>query len=196
MQVCTNLKHLYSSLQEHITLRRKSSPKQSQRPLQISQPFNFKKEPCTLPGLTESEIFALREKAAASRIAILPDYCPPSPSSHSRCSSPGSARSLVINTSTDEDFFATAPPIPARSARRAASMMVFRGDGGVGAGWSTTSLPAAGTAAGSSGCSTPVDLDELFHVGPVAAVSEVMAPVARGRGRAGWRSASGSPTRG
>jgi hypothetical protein len=78
-------------------------------------------------------------------------------------------------------------------------MMVVRGDGGgVGAGWSTTSLPAAGAGAGagSSGCSTPVDLDELFHVGPVAAVPEVMAPVVRGRGRAGWRSASGSPTRG
>ena len=75
-------------------------------------------------------------------------------------------------------------------------MMVVRGgNGGVGAGWSTTSLPAAGVGAGSSGCSTPVDLDELFHVGPVAAVPEVMAPVVRGRGRAGWRSASGSPTR-
>lgn len=74
-------------------------------------------------------------------------------------------------------------------------MMVVRGDGsGVGAGWSTSSLPVVG---GGSGCSTPVDLDELFHVtvGPVSAVPEVM--VVRGRGRAGWRSASGgSPTRG
>lgn len=69
-------------------------------------------------------------------------------------------------------------------------MMVVRD--GVGAGWSTTSLPVAG----GSGCSTPVDLDELFHVGPpVGVVPE--AVVVRGRGRAGWMSAGGgSPTRG
>ncbi|KAK1831834.1 hypothetical protein QBC39DRAFT_382005 [Podospora conica] len=187
MQFSTNLKTLYS----RVTLRssRKSS-KTPQRTLQISQPFNFKKEPCVLPGLTESEIFALREKAAASRIAILPEYTaspsPSSPVSRSRCSSPGSARSVVLDSRDTQDFFAPAPPIPVRSARRAASMMVVRTtDFGVAAGGSTTSLP--------TGCSTPVDLDELFHVGPVVGV---VPEVTRGRGRAGWRSATGgSPTR-
>lgn len=37
MQVCTNLKSFYTSLQSHITLRRKSS-KTPQRPLQIVSP--------------------------------------------------------------------------------------------------------------------------------------------------------------
>lgn len=39
MQVCTNLKSFYTSLQSHITLRRKSS-KTPQRPLQIVSPHH------------------------------------------------------------------------------------------------------------------------------------------------------------
>ncbi|GAB1318638.1 hypothetical protein MFIFM68171_08848 [Madurella fahalii] len=67
MSVCAEVKRLYASLQEMIGLRRRKGVK---HPLQISEPFNFKKETTTLPGFTEDEIAVLREKAAASRLGI------------------------------------------------------------------------------------------------------------------------------
>ncbi|KXX72880.1 hypothetical protein MMYC01_210386 [Madurella mycetomatis] len=67
MSVCSEVKRLYASLQEMVGLRRRKGVKHS---LQISEPFNFKKEITILPGFTEDEIAVLREKAAASRLAI------------------------------------------------------------------------------------------------------------------------------
>ncbi|KAK4035042.1 hypothetical protein C8A01DRAFT_48707 [Parachaetomium inaequale] len=64
MTVYSEVKRLYSSLQEMVGLRRRK------RQLQISESFNFKKETTILPGLTEDEISVLREKAAASRLGI------------------------------------------------------------------------------------------------------------------------------
>ncbi|KAK3353238.1 hypothetical protein B0T25DRAFT_206384 [Lasiosphaeria hispida] len=67
MQIYSNVKRLCSSLQDMVTFRRR---KDAKRQFQISEPFNFKKEPTTLPGLNEDEISVLREKAAASRLGI------------------------------------------------------------------------------------------------------------------------------
>ncbi|KAH6856927.1 hypothetical protein B0I37DRAFT_426548 [Chaetomium sp. MPI-CAGE-AT-0009] len=64
MTVYSEVKRLYSSLQQMVGLRRRK------RQLQISEPFDFKREATIIPGLTEDEISVLREKAAASRLGI------------------------------------------------------------------------------------------------------------------------------
>ncbi|KAL1839924.1 hypothetical protein VTJ49DRAFT_1012 [Mycothermus thermophilus] len=63
----SEVKRLYTSLQDLVGLRRKK------RSVVISEPFNFRREPTVLPGLTEDELVVLsilREKAAASRLGI------------------------------------------------------------------------------------------------------------------------------
>ncbi|KAK3292117.1 uncharacterized protein B0H64DRAFT_466641 [Chaetomium fimeti] len=65
MTVYSEVKRLYSSLQEMVGLRRRK------RQLQIVlRTFDFKREATIIPGLTEDEISVLREKAAASRLGI------------------------------------------------------------------------------------------------------------------------------
>ncbi|SPQ23886.1 9c2fd302-a5fe-4045-996b-7cd1385ffa46 [Thermothielavioides terrestris] len=49
MNVYSEVKRFYTSLQEMVGLRRRK------RQLQISEPFDFKKETVVLPGLTEDE---------------------------------------------------------------------------------------------------------------------------------------------
>ncbi|KAL2169217.1 hypothetical protein VTG60DRAFT_6381 [Thermothelomyces hinnuleus] len=62
--IYSEIKRVYSSLQKAVGLHRRK------RQLQISEPFNFRKEAVTLPGLSEEKISALREKAAVSRLGI------------------------------------------------------------------------------------------------------------------------------
>ncbi|KAL6862660.1 hypothetical protein ACO1O0_002897 [Amphichorda felina] len=66
-QVKNNVRMLYSRVQTIIRQRRR---KQLKPALEISAPFDMKREPVSLPGITEDEISLLREKAAASRIGI------------------------------------------------------------------------------------------------------------------------------
>ncbi|KAK0715589.1 hypothetical protein B0H67DRAFT_645320 [Lasiosphaeris hirsuta] len=114
MQVYSNVKRICSSLQDLITFRQR---KDAKRQFQISEPFNFKKEPTTLPGLSEDEISVLREKAAASRLGIA-DPTSLSPPSH------------VRSRSISPAYYAhprAPPPIPIRTAsRRAAGPRVSR----------------------------------------------------------------------
>ncbi|KAG5928796.1 hypothetical protein E4U42_007981 [Claviceps africana] len=49
--------------------------------VEISAPFGLKREPVNLPGVSQEEIFILREKAAASQIRIL-ELRPESPSGY------------------------------------------------------------------------------------------------------------------
>ncbi|KAK0718008.1 hypothetical protein B0T26DRAFT_751993 [Lasiosphaeria miniovina] len=67
MHVCSNFKRFCSSLQDLVSFRRR---KDLRRQLQISEPFNFRKEDTVIPGLTENEITVMREKAAASCLGI------------------------------------------------------------------------------------------------------------------------------
>ncbi|AEO67184.1 uncharacterized protein THITE_2116017 [Thermothielavioides terrestris NRRL 8126] len=98
MNVYSEVKRFYTSLQEMVGLRRRK------RQLQISEPFDFKKETVILPGLTDGEISVLREKAAASRLgiaAIDADHLPPTTTT--------AATTTTITTST------TSFPIPSPS---------------------------------------------------------------------------------
>ncbi|KAK0658104.1 hypothetical protein QBC41DRAFT_308267 [Cercophora samala] len=99
MYLCSEVKRLYSSLQEMITSRRgalrRHSRGGSKRHLVISAPFDFEHRPVTLPGLTSEEILVLREKAAATRLGIhtdtppsIPTYSVSAPSSSSNSSTP------------------------------------------------------------------------------------------------------------
>ncbi|KAI1746471.1 hypothetical protein F4782DRAFT_536437 [Xylaria castorea] len=47
--------------------------KRNSHTLQISAPFNFKRETISLPGLSEDEIATLKEKVAASRLGVSDD---------------------------------------------------------------------------------------------------------------------------
>lgn len=77
MQIKSNVRMLYSRVQ---TILRKRQRKEEKPTLEISAPFNFKREPVCLPGISEDEISILREKAAASRIGVA-EAMPLSPSS-------------------------------------------------------------------------------------------------------------------
>ncbi|KAH6895606.1 hypothetical protein B0T10DRAFT_557801 [Thelonectria olida] len=89
MQLSTNVRTLCSRVQTLIRPRRRKD-KQQRGSVQISAPFNLKREPVSLPGISEDEIAMLRDKAAASRIGIadpasplLPPHTPHSPYSTS-----------------------------------------------------------------------------------------------------------------
>ncbi|KAH8913007.1 hypothetical protein BR93DRAFT_964134 [Coniochaeta sp. PMI_546] len=71
MPVCLDFRRIRSRLQDMVSFRR-----EKKRTLKISAPYNFKKEGTYLPGITESEISVLREKAAASCIGIRHDHDP------------------------------------------------------------------------------------------------------------------------
>ncbi|KAK3935649.1 hypothetical protein QBC46DRAFT_45455 [Diplogelasinospora grovesii] len=86
MQVCTNMKKYLQDLVGSSKSNRKKHIKlKSRERLEISAPFNFKKETAEIPGLTQDEISMLREKAAASCLGVAyadsdpdetPDYYP------------------------------------------------------------------------------------------------------------------------
>jgi len=76
MQIKTNVRLLCSRVQTILRQRRR---KQVHKPLpEISAPFDFKREPVLLPGVSQEELSILREKAAASRIGVA-ETMPPSP---------------------------------------------------------------------------------------------------------------------
>ncbi|KAK5658265.1 hypothetical protein OQA88_2240 [Cercophora sp. LCS_1] len=146
MQVYASAKRLF---QDAVGLKRRKNIKR----LQISQPFDFKKEAVIIPGLSEDEISVLREKAVASCIGTIDDH---GSRSSSRAPSPDSANPC------------NPPPIPARrrSPRRSASLNT------------RLSLPLETIAItplsallplpispSSSGTSTPLDLDLGFQLG-------------------------------
>ncbi|KAI6777949.1 uncharacterized protein J7T54_002942 [Emericellopsis cladophorae] len=88
----------YSRVQT-ILSRRRSGSKDSQKPtLEISAPFNFQREPVSLPGISHDELVMLREKAAASCIGVAEMMPPRSPSTLS-LAKPGMAR-IPSTTST------------------------------------------------------------------------------------------------
>ncbi|KAH6996185.1 hypothetical protein BKA56DRAFT_666433 [Ilyonectria sp. MPI-CAGE-AT-0026] len=66
MHISTNVRTLCSRVHTLIRQRRHKE----KRSMQISAPFNLKREPVLLPGISEDEIAMLRDKAAASRIGI------------------------------------------------------------------------------------------------------------------------------
>ncbi|KAM7222735.1 hypothetical protein V8F06_001922 [Rhypophila decipiens] len=68
MQLRNDVKRLCTSLRGLRVFKRGKETKRSK--LEISQPFNFKREITTLPGLSEDEISVLREQAAASCVGI------------------------------------------------------------------------------------------------------------------------------
>ncbi|KAK4454460.1 hypothetical protein QBC34DRAFT_471378 [Podospora aff. communis PSN243] len=125
MSVCMNVKMLCSSLQGMVGLRRRKDVK---RQLQISQPFNFKKETTILPGVTEDEITVLREKAAASCLGVAdelhsrspsPDYAhprqpPPIPTRHS---SRNSTAALLASANEDAPFLTSSQPVSPSSSK-------------------------------------------------------------------------------
>ncbi|KAK0627308.1 hypothetical protein B0T14DRAFT_563124 [Immersiella caudata] len=132
MSVCMNVKMLCSSLQDMVGLRRRKDVKGQ---LQISQPFNFKKETAILPGLTEDEITVLREKAAASCLGVAdelhsrspsPDYAhprqpPPIPTRHS---SRNSAAALLSAATEDTLFLgSSSQPVSPSSSKRSGTPM-------------------------------------------------------------------------
>ncbi|KAM7203863.1 hypothetical protein V8F20_003869 [Naviculisporaceae sp. PSN 640] len=67
MQLCTDVKRLCTSIRVKMFKRGKETKRSK---LVISEPFNFKREITTLPGLSEDEISVLREQAAASCVGI------------------------------------------------------------------------------------------------------------------------------
>jgi len=118
MQICSdvksNMKRLCLRLQAVAGSRRR---KPTKRVLQISAPFDFRKEETMLPGLSEDEISVLREKAAASRLGVADhdrDYTSPfgSPMIPTRTSSK-SATSLGFPPSP-----LAASPVSVRSRMR------------------------------------------------------------------------------
>ncbi|KAI0182418.1 hypothetical protein EV127DRAFT_57866 [Xylaria flabelliformis] len=54
-------------------LQRLVGLKSKRNSLQISAPFNFKRETINLPGLSEDEIATLKEKVAASHLGVRDD---------------------------------------------------------------------------------------------------------------------------
>ncbi|VUC19944.1 unnamed protein product [Clonostachys rosea] len=66
MQIKNDVRMFYCRVQ---TILGRCQRKQKNIP-EISAPFNFKREPVCLPGISEDEISILRDKAAASRIGI------------------------------------------------------------------------------------------------------------------------------
>ncbi|KAJ9144326.1 hypothetical protein NKR19_g6541 [Coniochaeta hoffmannii] len=72
MPACLDFRRIRSRLQDMRVFRRK----EKKRTLIISAPFNFKKETTYLPGITDSEISVLREKAAASCLGVRHDDDP------------------------------------------------------------------------------------------------------------------------
>ncbi|KAI8686944.1 hypothetical protein NCS56_00266500 [Fusarium sp. Ph1] len=71
MHVSDDLQTLCSRV--HAIVRRRKE----KRTMQISEPFNFEKNPVHLPGLSEEQLVMLREKEAASRIGIADPCTPP-----------------------------------------------------------------------------------------------------------------------
>ncbi|KAK0641480.1 hypothetical protein B0T16DRAFT_461540 [Cercophora newfieldiana] len=128
MSVCMNVKMLCASLQDMVGFRRRKDAKR----LQISQPFNFKKEATILPGLTEDEITVLREKAAASCLGVAddlhsrspsPDYAnprqpPPIPTRHSSRNS----AAAVVPATEDTPFLPSSVPVSPTSNLSGAPM--------------------------------------------------------------------------
>ncbi|KAI5463455.1 hypothetical protein BGZ63DRAFT_422808 [Mariannaea sp. PMI_226] len=75
MQISTNVRTLCSRVQTFIRPRRRKDKRRAS--VHISAPFNLKREPVLLPGISEDEIAMLRDKAAASRIGIADPSTPP-----------------------------------------------------------------------------------------------------------------------
>ncbi|KAF5022258.1 hypothetical protein F66182_5697 [Fusarium sp. NRRL 66182] len=55
--------------------------RKEKRSVEISAPFNFEKNPVTLPGVSEEQLAMLRDQAAASRIGIADPPTPTPPRS-------------------------------------------------------------------------------------------------------------------
>ena len=140
MQVCINVKRICASLQDMVGFRRR---KDGKRQLQISQPFNFKKETTILPGLTHDEITVLREKAAASCLGIA-DHL------HSRSSTP------------DYTHPRQPPPIPIRASSRGSVPMGLMATEDMP--FLSSSLPTSST---SSHMSNAMDLDLGSPISPL-----------------------------
>ncbi|KAF4980786.1 hypothetical protein FZEAL_3300 [Fusarium zealandicum] len=81
MHISNDLQTLCSRVHTMVR-RRKEKPA-----LEISAPYDFEKNPVSLPGVSEEQISMLREKAAASRIGIADPSTPRSPHSPSSTSS-------------------------------------------------------------------------------------------------------------
>ncbi|KAG5971986.1 hypothetical protein E4U55_000974 [Claviceps digitariae] len=72
---------LYTRIQSIIRNRARRQRREAEAEVEISAPFGMKREPINLPGISQEEIFILREKAAASQIRIL-ELRPESPSEY------------------------------------------------------------------------------------------------------------------
>ncbi|CCC11049.1 hypothetical protein SMACR_03755 [Sordaria macrospora] len=90
MQVCSNFKRFRASLQELLGIKRRKQVKGHD----ISAPYNFKKETTVLPGITEAELEAYRDKAAASHLDPLRQ--------HSSSASSRSRRGVDRNRNTNK----------------------------------------------------------------------------------------------
>ncbi|KAK1759230.1 hypothetical protein QBC47DRAFT_436900 [Echria macrotheca] len=175
MQVYTNVKRIYSSLQDRVGFRRRKDLKrlqilslrefleESAIPLtpKQSQPFDFKKEATILPGYTEDELSVLREKAAASRIGIADETMLLFPSSPSRDSSPDymHPRHAPSVPRDDEDELET-PALPVTAFETQLLL----------------SNTLTGGSTSSSGRSTPMDLDFGSPVSPMSVSMSVRRP--------------------
>ncbi|KAK0736232.1 hypothetical protein B0T21DRAFT_411417 [Apiosordaria backusii] len=135
MYLCSEVKRLYSSLQEMITSRRGALKRHgrgdSKRQLVISEPFNFEHRAVILPGLTPEEILVLREKAAATRLGIHTDF-PPSIPTYSVSAPSSSSNTSTPNPNVTGVLPPPPPPLitnfhtttgPGRSSSRAGSSM-------------------------------------------------------------------------
>lgn len=67
MHIKQNIIMLCTRLQSMIRDR----ARKQRREVEISAPFGLKREPVSLPGVSQEEIDILREKAAASQIGVL-----------------------------------------------------------------------------------------------------------------------------
>ncbi|KAK3389824.1 hypothetical protein B0H63DRAFT_519059 [Podospora didyma] len=74
MSAITDVKRLCSSLQNVVFRRRRGATKPR---LQISDPFNFRREITIIPGLSQDDLSVLREQAAATRVGIADDSLAP-----------------------------------------------------------------------------------------------------------------------
>ncbi|KAG5992267.1 hypothetical protein E4U54_003703 [Claviceps lovelessii] len=90
---------LYTRIQSIIRNR----PRRQRREAD-SAPYGMKREPINLPGVSQEEIFILREKAAASQIRIL-ELRPESPSEYEfhKISRPSPRLRPVLNPSAGEE---------------------------------------------------------------------------------------------
>ncbi|KAK0621659.1 hypothetical protein B0T17DRAFT_299220 [Bombardia bombarda] len=150
MTFCGGLRKMYSSLQDRITSRRRKS----KRHLEISEPFDFKKETISFPGISQYDINLLREKAVASQVGV---------ADKSYINSTMNPLRLHRAASMDYINPRLPPPIPERSPSQPAMLLTSR---------SVTGLPLPPV----SNLDMTVELERLPPISPTSTIETTLTP--------------------